>query len=223
MIITVGAEKGGVGKTRVATHIAALAAAEGADCLLLDTDRQGSAISWSRIRNEDQALPSFPVMPIPPNPARELVSLSHRYDLIVVDIGAQNYRAMLEAALLSDLVLVPTGPDQQEVESLLNVFQTLREFDARHLHGNIPAYAVLTRVSTTPAAKATIELREFLADEGVPVMKSHLAQREAWRQTGKTGRCVHELRGKDRSDKAEAEMAALYAEVKTILKKTGGK
>lgn len=219
MIITVGAEKGGVGKTRLATHIATLAAMDGADCLLLDTDRQGSAISWSRIRNEDPNLPTIPVLPIPPNPARELTSLSEKYDLIVVDIGAQNYRAMLEAALLSDLVLVPTGADQQEVESLLNVFATLRQYDDRHLRGTIPAWAVLTRVSTTPGAKATTDLREFLQSEHIPVLSAHLAHREAWRHSGKTGRCVHELRGPDRSAKAAAEIQAVYDEIKSVIQK----
>ena len=49
MVVTIGAEKGGVAKTRLATHIAALA--DGIDVVLLDTDKQGSATSWSRIRN----------------------------------------------------------------------------------------------------------------------------------------------------------------------------
>ena len=46
MVITIGAEKGGVAKTRLATHIAALAAVEDVDVVLLDTDQPGSAIGW---------------------------------------------------------------------------------------------------------------------------------------------------------------------------------
>ena len=46
MVITIGAEKGGVAKTRLATHIAALAAANGVDVALFDTEKQGSAMSW---------------------------------------------------------------------------------------------------------------------------------------------------------------------------------
>ena len=88
-VITVGAEKGGVGKTRLSTHIAAIAAREGVDVVLLDTDKQGSAISWSRIRgeDEDQTLKKFPVLALPPNPAKEVQNLSSKYDLVVVDIG----------------------------------------------------------------------------------------------------------------------------------------
>lgn len=217
MIITVGAEKGGVAKTRLATNLAAIAACEGADVVLLDTDPQGSATSWVRLREQDTAVPQFPVLALSPSPAVSLVSLSSKYDLIVVDIGAQNYRTMIEAAVLSDLVLVPCGNDQQEVESTLKVVQALKDEGPRHVRGEMPVYSVLTRVSPVEHAKSTEELRAFLADEGVAVLDSHLAYRTGWLHSGKTGLAVHELRGKDRSSKAAAEMRAVYDEIVSIL------
>lgn len=217
MVITIGAEKGGVAKTRLSTHIAALAAAQGVDVVLLDTDKQGSAVSWCRIRNEEGVLPAIPVLSLPPSPARELANLAGKYSLVVVDIGAQNYRTMLECALLSDLVLVPCGPDQQEVESTLNVFEALRDMDARHEKGRVPAHAVLTRVSVKENARVTQDLRAYFASEGIPVCAAQLAQREAWRVTSKTGRALHELKGSDRSQKAAEEMQALYDEVLTLV------
>ncbi|MYM92759.1 nucleotide-binding protein [Duganella vulcania] len=216
MVITIGAEKGGVAKTRLATHIAALGASQGVDVVLLDTDKQGSAMSWGSIRNEEGVQPSIPVLSLPAKPAAEIANLAGKYSLVVVDIGAQNYRTMLECAQLSDLVLVPCGPDQQEIESTLNVFEALRALDPRHEKGRIPAHVVLTRVSTKENAKATLDLRAMFAEEGVPVCKSHIAQREAWRATGKTGRALHELKGSDRSLKAIDEMQALYDEVVSL-------
>lgn len=213
MVVTIGAEKGGVSKTRLATHLAALAATEGIDVVLLDTDKQGSAMSWSRIRNDEGITPSILVLSIPPQPAKELANLAGKYQLVVVDIGAQNYRTMLECALLSDLVLVPCGPDQQEVESTLNVFGALRDMDIRHAKGRIPAHVVLTRVSPKEDARTTRELRDYFQSEGVPVCAAQIAQREAWRTTGKSGRALHELKGSDRSPKAEAEMRSLYDEI----------
>jgi len=213
MVITIGAEKGGVAKTRLATHIAALAASNGVDVVLLDTDKQGSAISWVKIRNDEGITPSIPVLALPPNPARELANLSTRYTLVVVDIGAQNYRTMLECALLSDIVLVPCGPDQQEVESTLNVFDTLKQMGARHEKGHIPAHVVLTRVSPVEGARATLDLREFFGGENVSVFDSQIAHRASWLATGKSGRAVHELKGKERSQKAINEMQAVYDEI----------
>lgn len=213
MVITFGAEKGGVGKSRLATNIAALAACNGVDVVLLDTDKQGSATSWSRIRNEEGVLPSIPVLALPPNPARELANLSGKYTLVIVDIGAQNYRTMLECSLLSDLVLIPCGPDQQEIESTINVFTHLKDMGSRHELGHIPAFVVLTRVSTVEAAKSTTELRDYFADEQIPVFDAQIAQRESWRASGKSGRALHELNSRDRSVKATNEVRSLYYEI----------
>jgi chromosome partitioning protein len=221
MVITIGAEKGGVAKTRLATNIAAMAAAEGVDVVLLDTDKQGSAMSWVRIRNEEHVEPAIPVFALPANPARELADLASRYDLVVVDIGAQNYRTMLECALLSDLVLVPCGADQQEVESTLNVFDAIRGLDPRHSSGKVPAHVVLTRVSTNKEARSTADLREVFLNEGISVFAADLPQREAWKASGKTGRSVKELRGKDRSEKAVEEMTAVYKEIIKRASKKG--
>ena len=220
MVITIGAEKGGVAKSRLATHIAAIAASNNVDVVLLDTDKQGSAMSWSQIRNDDGIIPSIPVLALPAKPAQELANLANKYTLVVVDIGAQNYRTMLECALLSDLVLVPCGPDQQEMESTLKVFATLKEMGLRHESGTIPAHVVLTRVSHVKNSRATQELREFFASEDISVFKSQIAHREAWKATGKTGRALHELKGSDRSQKAIDEMDDVYRE---ILKRINGK
>lgn len=222
MIITVGAEKGGVAKTRLATNLAALAAGDGADVVLLDTDRQGSATSWVRLRQQEgDAVPQFPVLALPPRPATELASLSTKYDLIVVDIGAQNYRTMMEAALLSDLVLVPCGNDQQEVESTLTVVEALVREGPRHPKGAMPLRCVLTRVSPVEYARSTDDLRGVLADADVPLLSAQLAYRAAWAHSGKTGLAVHELRGKDKSVKAASEMRAVYDEIVNILQGKG--
>ena len=213
MIITVGAEKGGVGKTRLSTHIACLAAWAKVDVILLDTDKQGSAMSWSRIRSEEGVSPTFPVLPLPAKPAREVADLAGRYSLVVVDIGAQNYTTMLECALLSDLVLVPCGADQQEIESTLNVFDAIRQLGPRHEKGHVPAHVVLTRVSPVEDARATREVRELFESEGISVFKNQLASRASWLATGKSGRALHELKGKERSEKAIAEMQAVYDEI----------
>jgi chromosome partitioning protein len=219
-VITVGAEKGGVGKTRLSTHVAAIAAREGVDVVLLDTDKQGSAISWSRIRGEDgdKDLKRFPVLALPPSPLKEVQNLSAKYELVVVDIGAQNYKTMLECAQLSDLLLVPCGADQQEIESTLNVFDSLKNLrKPSRTPGELPvpvrAFVVLSRVSNLENSKATKQLREYFEGEGVRVFDSHIAYRSSWLAAGRTGRAVHELKGKDRSQKAVDEMQAVFDEI----------
>ncbi|MDW9232847.1 putative aTPase involved in chromosome partitioning-like protein (plasmid) [Burkholderia cepacia] len=90
----------------------------------------------------------------------------------------------------------------------------------RHESGAIPAYVVLTRVSPVEGAKATADLRAYFDSEGIQVFDSQIPQRAAWLATGKTGRAVHELKGRDRSKKAIDEMDAVYREI--IVRINGG-
>lgn len=48
-------QKGGAGKTTIATHLARALQLTGADVLLVDSDPQGSARDWAAVR-EDQPL-----------------------------------------------------------------------------------------------------------------------------------------------------------------------
>ena len=51
-MILIGGEKGGTGKTTLATNLAAMRALEGHDVLLIDSDPQGSANYWAQSRDE---------------------------------------------------------------------------------------------------------------------------------------------------------------------------
>ena len=212
MIIVVGAEKGGVGKTSIATNLAALAAGDGIDVLLLDTDVQGSSSAWVRIRNEENVTPQIALLTLPQNPLHELSKFAPRFDLIIVDIGAQNYNTMLHAAAVADLVLVPTGPDQFEVESTINVFGALRSLDVRHKSGKVPAYVVLNQLPTASKSREEASLRKFLAEEGLQVFDAALRHRTSWRTSRRGGLAVHELTGRENDAKASAEMRAIFNE-----------
>lgn len=220
MIITIGSEKGGVGKSRLATHIAALAVCAGYDAMLLDTDKGGSSTSFTRIRNTAGHGPTIPVFSLPEEPTKELVSASGKYDLIVVDIGAQYYRTMMDCSLLSDLVLVPCGADQQEVESTLKVFDDLKRRGSSHERGSIPAHVVLTRMAPrreNKVSKVSMDLRNLFQEEGISVFDAETAYRAAWFSTGKRGLALHELKGRERSEPAELEMQAVFDEVQARI------
>ena len=214
MILIVGAEKGGVGKTLYSTNIAALAASEGVEVCLMDTDPQGSSTAWARIRRDNPSLKQFPVVSIPPNPLNELKMMAPKFELIVVDIGAQNYTTMELCATVADMVLIPTGPDQFEAESTLRVCNILRGMDARHKKGKVPFHILLNDMPTNAKSKEPKELRKYFEEEGYSVFDSMLRTRSSWRNSRREGMAIHEMRGRDADAKAISEMHSVFEEIK---------
>ncbi len=83
MIISFLNQKGGVGKTTLAVHLATALARRGARVLMVDADPQGSGLDWSASRTGD---PLFPVIGLPkPTIHRELPTIAADYAHVVID------------------------------------------------------------------------------------------------------------------------------------------
>lgn len=86
MIVALLNQKGGVGKTTLATHIAGELALRGQNVILLDADPQGSSLDWTQRRSQ-QGLPRlFSAVGL----ARETLhqeapELARRADHIIID------------------------------------------------------------------------------------------------------------------------------------------
>jgi len=95
-VVAVLNQKGGSGKTTIATHLARAFQLDGNDILLVDSDPQGSARDWAAVR-EDQPVPVIGIDR--PTIERDLKSVAQK-DLVVID----GHRVLL---LLSALTVVP--------------------------------------------------------------------------------------------------------------------
>lgn len=217
-VVVLGAEKGGVGKTSLALNFTVLAAQSGADVVLLDTDRQKTASNWLALRREEESLPPVSVLANSADPLHEIASLSRRYELVVVDIGAQNYRALVECGMLADIYIVPTSTSALDLDTTEDLFHLLSRLKPRNRRHRLDACAALSKVPAHPQSREVARTRQRLAEVDVPVLQATLPQRSAWRSMANTGRALHELQSQHHDERASQEMRQLYDEVVSRLR-----
>lgn len=221
-IIVVGTGKGGVGKTLLATNLASIAAHEDIDFILLDTDTSGNATSWCKNRKEAQILPEISTLAVPTNAAKAVVDLAKKYSLVIIDIGAGHTQTMLECCTVADLILIPTGPDQYELEETTKAIKALRQIEFKHKRGLMPITVLLNQVSTNSKSQDEADMRAYLEPDNVRIMKSVLRSRTSWKRSRKVGCGAHELRGREADHKATAEMKAVFDEAERLVEEFNG-
>ncbi len=128
MIVALLNQKGGVGKTTLATHIAGELAMRGQHVVLLDADPQGSSLDWTQRRSQ-QGLPRlFSAVGL----ARETLhqeapELARRADHIVID-GPPRIAALARSALLAaERVLIPVQPSPYDLWASAEMVALIRE------------------------------------------------------------------------------------------------
>ena len=77
MIILVGGEKGGSGKSCLAQNLAVYLQANNRDILLLDADPQGTTTDWIKERDENSKVESIPSVQAAGNIRQILLDLSN--------------------------------------------------------------------------------------------------------------------------------------------------
>jgi chromosome partitioning protein len=107
-------QKGGSGKTTLATNLAAAACLAGARTLLLDMDRQGSAREWAVKRPEDSPLRAIDVQHVHAERGidrPQFERLAKGFEVVVLDLPARAPELVIRSALvLATVVVLPVQP-----------------------------------------------------------------------------------------------------------------
>jgi hypothetical protein len=97
-------QKGGVGKTTLATNVATALAFQKQRVLFIDADQQGSALDWSAARKGELL---FPVVGLPKDTLhREIPALGESYDWVIIDGPPRVYNVAKSAIAAADIVVI---------------------------------------------------------------------------------------------------------------------
>jgi chromosome partitioning protein len=204
MIIGLLNQKGGVGKTTLAVHIADALARRKKKVLLVDADPQGSALDWAASRSSD---PLFPVAGLPRSSIhKELPALAQGYEHVLIDGPPRVYEVARSAIMASDVVLIPVQPSPYDVWAAKEIVDLLQEAMV-FKPGLKSAFVINRKIVNTALGRDVVDA---LAEYPVPVLKTAICQRVAFAESAGHGQSVLET---SPDSQAGDELTALVNEV----------
>ena len=182
-------QKGGAGKTTLATHLAGELAMQGSRVTLLDADPQGSALDWVQRRLQSGQERLYGVFGLARDTLhREVPQIALEADYVVID-GPPRVAALARSALLAaDLVLIPVQPSAYDVWATQEMVGLIAE--ARVFRPQLrAAFVINRRVVGTVIGR---EARQSLAEQPLPALRAEVRQRIVFADSVAAGRLASE-------------------------------
>jgi chromosome partitioning protein len=215
--ILVGGEKGGTGKSTVATNLAAMLKIAGYDTHLVDCDKQQTSVKFASRRAAKEIPPPLVATCITGDQLQiPIADLAEKYDVVVIDCGGQD-SVELRSAMITpcvDLMIIPIQAGYFDLETLVNMDQLVRT--SRIYNQNLVAKCLINRAPTNKQVTVADEARDFIREElgNLGLFETVLHDRISYSYAVAKGECILEYEQRARRDgKASAEFLELYKEI----------
>ncbi|MCC5942437.1 MAG: AAA family ATPase [Balneolaceae bacterium] len=162
MIVLIGGEKGGTGKTTLATNLSALRAKLSGhnNVLLIDTDPQGSSADWTYYRREAGLNGVECIQLFGKHIVSEIDTKAERYDDIIIDAGGRDSQEIRYAMTIADVMIVPVGASQYDVNTIANIDDLLNQ--VQPMNPDLVCYAVVNNFPNHARLTEGADAIEFL-------------------------------------------------------------
>jgi chromosome partitioning protein len=180
MIVTIASNKGGVGKTTTAIHVAAYLQTL-APTLLVDNDPNRSSTGWAA-RGEN-GLP-FRVVDV-----NQSLKVGRDFEHVVFDTKARPDREELKTlAEGCDMMIIPTTPDAMSIEALMGTVDLLRTI-------GVGQFKILITITPPYPERDGEDARAMLEANGYPLFSSMIREAKVFKQAALRGQIVNQIKG----------------------------
>lgn len=178
-VITFANAKGGAGKTTAALILATELAAQGYRVTILDADPQRWITRWHDLTG---TRPNLTVISEVSMGSLQSHIRENRdtTDYFVVDLAGARDAMVATAIGLSDHVLIPIQGCAMDAHGGAQILELLQQLDKR-AGVRIEHSVVLTRMSAVVTTRAMAAIKQLLAERGVAVLDTAIAERAAFR------------------------------------------
>lgn len=194
MILSLAAEKGGVGKTTLAVNLAVWRARQGRRVLLIDADKkQASASAWVTLRMNAGLEPGVTCTMLEGEMvATQVKAMAPLFDDVVIDGRGANDKGLLGSLVVADRCLTPVWPGQYDLSSMNNMLELVAY--AKTVNPRLTPLAVISRALTNDMDSDAHKAQEAIKTDApaytlLPVI---IHGRKAWNNCGETGTAVME-------------------------------
>lgn len=204
-IISFATSKGGAGKTTSAI-VLGTELAEATDVILIDADPAKRLTRWSNL----SALPKR-LQVVTSNGERyiqdEIAAAQRQATFVLIDLEGSASRLTSFAIAESDLVIVPSGEEQQDADAAIDTLAEI-QMEGRARRRSIPAVILFARTSAAVKSKLEKHIHAELAKVG-RVMQTELNRRTAFSSLHNAGGGLRQL---DPADVNGIEKALINAQ-----------
>jgi chromosome partitioning protein len=214
MKIAVTNLKGGVGKTTIATNLAAALTMRGKTVCVVDTDlNQHSSMEWATNRGEDK--PHVSVFGIMGGQlTAEIKKLRESYEYVILDGTPHVSELAKRTMIVADIVVIPISPSIYDFRAFEAFLEHLEEVNRnREEYGLERTKSVVVMNRMNDRAKIGHQIVEAVKHYDVQILNTRLVNRTAYADTATDG--IGVVEGKD--PKAKEEFFRFTDEIENIV------
>lgn len=213
LIITLAHQKGGVGKSTLATNLRGYFAGGGYKTALVDIDPQGSLSKLVRtFSDQDGREPEHVIERGSYKTYKDLLALLEPYDIAIIDTPPYLSKELQDVFEITNVILVPCKASPLDFLAIGDTLDLIRQ--AKIKRKDLIAAVVMTMVIT--GTDFTTQIRIELEKTEFPVLKAEIGNRVAYMRSLLKSNTVLG----DENPKAREEIEALGKELISLLKNT---